>query len=59
MAYIKDECLQYVHDSGPLDIGGDFEAVDSLVLSNLTRSAFQYTDYFWLIQTSRNSFLSG
>jgi hypothetical protein len=49
MAYVEDDCLKYVHASGPLDMGCDFEAVDELVLSNLTRSSFQYTDYFDLI----------
>jgi hypothetical protein len=38
-----------VHASGPVDIGCDFEAVDELVLSNLTRSSFQYSEYFDLI----------
>jgi hypothetical protein len=41
--------MKYVHASGPLDIGCDFEAVDELVLLNLTHSSFQYTDYFDLI----------
>jgi hypothetical protein len=49
MTYLEDDCLKYVHASGPVDIGCDFEAVDELVLSNLTRSSFQYTDYFPLI----------
>jgi hypothetical protein len=47
--YVKDDCMKYVHASGPVDIGCDFEAVDELVLSNLTRSSFQYTEYFDLI----------
>jgi hypothetical protein len=47
--YVEEDCLKYVHASGPLDIGCDFEAVDELVLSNLTRSSFQYTDCFNLI----------
>jgi hypothetical protein len=41
--------MKYVHASGPFDIGCDFEAVDELVLSNLTRSSFQYTESFNLI----------
>jgi hypothetical protein len=49
MVYVKDNCMKYVHASGPVDIGCDFEAVDELVLSNLTRSSFQYTEYFDLI----------
>jgi hypothetical protein len=32
MAYIEDNCLEYVHVSGPLDISCDFEAVDKLIL---------------------------
>jgi hypothetical protein len=44
--YVEEDCMKYVHASGPLDIGCNFEAVDELVLSNLTRSFFQYTDYF-------------
>jgi hypothetical protein len=47
--YVEEDCMKYVHASGPLDIGCDFEAVNELVLSNLTRSSFQYTDYFDLI----------
>jgi hypothetical protein len=47
--YVEKECMKYVHASGPVDIGCDFEAVDELVLSNLTHSSFQYTDYFDLI----------
>jgi hypothetical protein len=47
--YVEEDCMKYVHASGPLDIGCDFEAVDELTLSNLTRSSFQYTDYFDLI----------
>jgi hypothetical protein len=47
--YVEEDCMKYVHASGPLDIGCDFEAGDELVLSNLTRSSFQYTDYFDLI----------
>jgi hypothetical protein len=47
--YVEEDCMKYVHASGPLDIGCNFEAVDELVLSNLTRSSFQYTDYFGLI----------
>jgi hypothetical protein len=49
MVYVEDDCLKDVHASGPVDIGCDFEAVDELVLSNLTRSSFQYTEYFDLI----------
>jgi hypothetical protein len=49
MVYVKDHCLKYVHSSGPVDIGCDFEAVDELVLLNLTCSSFQYTEYFDLI----------
>jgi hypothetical protein len=49
MVYVEDDCMKYVHASGPVDIGCDFEAVDELVLSNLTRSSFQYTEYFDLI----------
>jgi hypothetical protein len=37
MVYVEDDCMKYVHASGPVDIGCDFEAVDELVLSNLTR----------------------
>jgi hypothetical protein len=47
--YVEEDCVKYVHASGPLDIGCDFEAVNELVLSNLTRSSLQYTDYFDLI----------
>jgi hypothetical protein len=49
MVYVEDDFLKYVHTSGPVDIGCDFEAVDELVLLNLTHSSFQYTDYFDLI----------
>jgi hypothetical protein len=56
MAYVEDGCLKYIHASGPLDIGCDFEAVDELVLSNLTRSSFQYTDYFDLIHDFKKFF---
>jgi hypothetical protein len=49
MVYVEDDCMKYVHASGPVDIGCDFEAVDELVLLNLTRSSFQYTGYFDLI----------
>jgi hypothetical protein len=49
MVYVKDDCIKYVHSSGPVDIGCDFECVDELVLSNLTCSSFQYTEYFDLI----------
>jgi hypothetical protein len=49
MVYVEDDCLKYVHASGPLDIGCDFEAFNELVRSNLTRSSFQYTEYFDLI----------
>jgi hypothetical protein len=49
MVYVKDDCMKYVHASGPLDIGCNFEAVDELVLSNLTHSSFQYSVYFDLI----------
>jgi hypothetical protein len=49
MAYLEEDCLEYVHASGPLDISCDFEAVDKLVLSNLTCSTFQCTYYFRLI----------
>jgi hypothetical protein len=48
MVYVEDNCSKYVHASGPVDIC-DFEAVDKLVLSNLTRSSFQYSEYFDLI----------
>jgi hypothetical protein len=48
--YVEKDCIKYVHASGPLDIGCDFEAVDELIVhSNITRSSFQYTDYFGLI----------
>jgi hypothetical protein len=47
--YVEEDCMKYVHASGLLDIGCDSEAVDELVLSNLTCSSFQYTDYFDLI----------
>jgi hypothetical protein len=56
MAYVEDDCLKYVHASGPLDIGCDFEAVDELVLLNLTGSSFQYTDYFDLIHNFKKFF---
>ena len=56
MAYVEDDCLEYVHDGGPLDIGCDFTAVDDLVLSNLICSAFQYTDYFSLIHDFKEFF---
>jgi hypothetical protein len=36
MVYVEDDCMKYVHASGPVDIGCDFAAVDELVLSNLT-----------------------
>jgi hypothetical protein len=49
MELVKEDCLQYLHDSGPVDIGLDFTAVDTLILSNLTRSSFQYDDYWKLI----------
>jgi hypothetical protein len=49
MVYVQDDCMKYVHASGPVDIGCDFEAVNELVLSNLTRSSFQYSEYFDLI----------
>jgi hypothetical protein len=58
--YVEEDCMKYVHASGPLDIGYcDFEAVNELVLPNLTRSSFQYTDYFDLIHDSRYSLISG
>jgi hypothetical protein len=41
IVYVEEDCMKYVHASGPLDIGCDFEAVDELVLSDLTRSSFQ------------------
>jgi hypothetical protein len=47
--YVEEDCMKYVHASGPVDVGCDFEAVDELVLSNLTHSSFQYTEYFDLI----------
>jgi hypothetical protein len=56
MVYVEDDCMKYVHASGPVDIGCDFEAVDELVLSNLTRSSFQYTEYFDLIHNFSISF---
>jgi hypothetical protein len=49
MAYIKGDCLGYLYESGPVDIGLDFMAVDTLVFTNLTHSSFQYTDYWKLI----------
>jgi hypothetical protein len=49
MVYVEDDCLKYVHASGPVDIGCDFEAVNELVLSNHTRSSFQYSEYADLI----------
>jgi hypothetical protein len=49
LVYVEEDCMKYVHASGPLDIGCDFEAVDKLAVSNLTHSSFQYTDYFDLI----------
>jgi hypothetical protein len=49
MVYVEDNCMKYVHASGPVDIGCDFAAIDELVLSNLTRSSFQCTEYFDLI----------
>jgi hypothetical protein len=54
--YVEEDCMKYVHSFGPLDIGYDFEAVDELVLSNLTRSSFQYTEYFDLIHDFSNCF---
>jgi hypothetical protein len=42
---VEEDYMKYVHASGPLDIDCIFEAVDELVLSNLTVSSFQYTDY--------------
>ena len=53
MEYVEEDCLRYLHESGPVDIGLDFTAVDTLVLSNLTRSSFQYDDYFKLIHDYR------
>jgi hypothetical protein len=47
--YVEDDCMEYAHASGPVDIGCDFAAVDELIPSNLTRSSFQYTEYFDLI----------
>jgi hypothetical protein len=32
--YVEEDCVKYVHASGPVDIGCEFEAVDELVLSN-------------------------
>jgi hypothetical protein len=49
MVYFEEDCMKYVHASGPVDIGCDFEAVDELILSNLPCSSFQYTEYFDLI----------
>jgi hypothetical protein len=49
MVYVEDDCMKDVHVSGPVDIGCDFEAVDELVLSKLTRSSVQYSEYFDLI----------
>jgi hypothetical protein len=49
MVHVEDNCMKYVHGSGSVDIGCDFEAVDELVLSNLTGSSVQYTEYFDLI----------
>jgi hypothetical protein len=49
MVYVEDNCLKHVHVSGPVDIGCELEAVDELVLLNLTYSSFQYTEYFDLI----------
>ena len=56
MAYVEQDCIEYIHDGGPLDIGCDFAAVDDLFLSNLTRSSFQYTDYFSLIHDFKEFF---
>jgi hypothetical protein len=50
MVYVEEDYIKYVPGSGPVDIGCDFESVDELVLSNLTRSSFQYTEYFDLIR---------
>jgi hypothetical protein len=47
--YVEEDCMKYVHGSGPLDIACDFEGVDELTLSNLTRASLQYTDYACLI----------
>jgi hypothetical protein len=55
----EDDCLKYVHASGPVDIGCDFEAVDELVLSDLTRSSFQYSEYFDLIYDFSKFFSKG
>jgi hypothetical protein len=52
--YVEEDCMKYVHASGPVDIGCNFEAVDELVLSNLTHSSFQYTEYFDLIHDFSN-----
>jgi hypothetical protein len=41
MIYVEEDCMKYVHTSGPVDIGCDFESADELVLSNLTPSSFQ------------------
>jgi hypothetical protein len=54
--YVEEDCMKYVHASGPLAIGCNFEAVDELTLSNLTHSSFQYTDYFGLIHDYSESF---
>jgi hypothetical protein len=56
MVYVEDDCLKYVHAFGQLDISCDFEAVDELVLLNLTRPSFQYTDYFDLIHDFKKFF---
>jgi hypothetical protein len=40
MVYVQHDCMKYVHASGTVDIGCDCEAVDELVLLNLTRSYF-------------------
>jgi hypothetical protein len=49
MVYVEDDCMKYVHASGPVDIGCNFAAIDELILSNLTRSSLQYAEYFDLI----------
>ncbi len=49
MAYCEKDCLECIHGDGPVDIGCDFAAVDKMVLSNLTRASFQYTDYLLLL----------
>jgi hypothetical protein len=49
MVYVEEDCIKYLYASGPVDISCDFEAVDELVLSNLTPSSFQYSEYFDLI----------